>query len=104
MNQFIQENIDKLDLLQVDSFYNLLNSLDDFFEEESLTSIYDDHRLKFFSSAALESTDIIRASSSFHGKPMFSNVIISGEVEGKKINWYGLVRIKILILLLFMIY
>jgi len=49
--------------------------------------------LKFFSSAVLESTDIIRFLSNFHGNPSFSNIIVSGKEEDKEIIWYGMVCI-----------
>ena len=47
--------------------------------------------MELFSSASLESTDIIRATSSFHGSPMFSNVIVNGSNGEEEIKWYGLV-------------
>ena len=97
MDQFIQQNINNLDPLQIDGFHNLPNGLAKFFEEETM-HIHDDHRLELFSSAALESTDIIRASSNFHGKPMFSNVIISSKAGEENVNWYGLVSNDFLIL------
>lgn len=83
--------------LQIEGFQNLLTSLDEFFEEESATSINDDNHIELFSSASLESTDIIRATSSFHGSPMFSNVIVNGSNGEEEIKWYGLVSINILI-------
>ena len=43
----------------------MLTGLDEFFEEESTMSVYDDSQIEVFSSAALESTDIIRASQFF---------------------------------------
>ena len=53
----------------------MLTGLDEFFEEESTMSVHDDSRIEVFSSAALESTDIIHASPSFHEKPTLSLVL-----------------------------
>ena len=79
---------------QIEEFRNLVSELDDFFEEESNISIYDDYQIETFASVALESTDIVRATKSFHGKPMFSNVTISAkDEEGNSVTWYGLVSI-----------
>jgi hypothetical protein len=91
LDSFIQKNISNLNPLQIEGFHSLLIGLDEFFDDESNAFINDDHRLELFSSAALESTDIIRASSNFHGSPSFSNVIISGIYENEEVNWYGLV-------------
>lgn len=44
------------------------------------------HQLQAFSSASLESTDIIRACPNFHGHPMFSNILVIGEGQ---IAWYA---------------
>ena len=90
LDDFLQKNQDNIDPIQIEGFQNVLTGLDEFFEEESTMSVYDDSRIEVFSSAALESTDIIRASPSFHGKPIFSNVIVSAE---RDMNWYSLVRI-----------
>jgi hypothetical protein len=97
LDDFLENNINNLDPLQVEGFQNLLTGLDEFFEEESVTSLTDDNRMEMFSSASLESTDIIRATSNFHGSPMFSNVIINGSNSEEEINWYGLVSIDIFI-------
>jgi len=82
--------------LQIEGYRNLLNGLDEFFEEESNLSnisIHDDSRIETFISVALESTDIVYATSSFHGKEMFSDVIVSAkDEEGNEVNWYGRVR------------
>jgi len=90
LDDFLKKNKD-IDSLQKEGLQNLLTGLDEFFEEESTMSIDDDARMEFFASAALDSTDIIRATAKFHGKPMFSNVVISAKVDEKDVNWYGLV-------------
>ena len=90
LDNFLEENKNNLDPLQIDSFQNLLSGLDEFLEEESLN---ESHRIEIFSSAVLESTDIIHATSSFHGKPIFTNIIISGYDRESVINWYSLVSI-----------
>ena len=90
LDDFLQKNQDNIDPIQIEGFQNVLTGLDEFFEEESTMSVHDDSRIEVFSSAALESTDIIRASPSFHEKPMFSNVIVSAK---RDMNWYSLVRI-----------
>ena len=93
LDDFLEKNKNNLDLLQVEGFQNLLTGLDEFFDEESIMSIDEDNCIEIFSSASLESTDIIRATSSFHEAPMFSNVIVSGGNEKEVIYWYGLVSI-----------
>ena len=93
LDNFLEENKNNLDPLQIDGFQNLLSGLDEFLEEESIVSLNESHRMEIFSSAVLESTDIIRATSSFHGKPIFTNVIISSYDGESVINWYGLVSI-----------
>jgi len=93
LGYFIQRNMDNLDPLQIEGFHTLLMGLDEFFEEESITFIDNNHRLELFSSAVLESMDIIHSSSNFHGKPSFSNIIVSGKEEDKETIWYGMVCI-----------
>ena len=97
LDDFLENNKNNLNSLQVEGFQNLLTGLDEFFEEESVTSLTDDNRMEMFSSASLESTDIIQATSNFHGSLMFSNVIINGSNREEEINWYGLVSIDIFI-------
>jgi hypothetical protein len=89
-----------LDPLQAEGFQNLLTGLDDFFEVESTVSLDEDNRIEIFSSVSLESTDIIRTTSNFHGKPMFSNVTVSApDNQGNELNWYGLVSISFILLI-----
>ena len=89
-----------MDPLQAEGFQNLLTGLDDFFEVESTVSLDEDNRIEIFSSVSLESTDIIRATSNFHGKPMFSNVTVSApDNQGNELNWYGLVSISFILLI-----
>ena len=83
LDNFLEENKNNLDPLQIDGFQNLLSGLDEFLEEESLS---ESHRIEIFSSAVLESTDIIHATSSFYGKPIFTNIIISSYDEESVIN------------------
>ena len=90
LDDFLKKNKD-IDSLQKEGLQNLLTGLDEFFEEESTMSIDDDAQMEFFASAALDSTDIICATTKFHRKPMFSNVVISAKVDEKDVNWYGLV-------------
>jgi hypothetical protein len=93
---FLQSHRRNLHHLQIEGYRNLLNGLDEFFEEESNLSnisIHDDSRIETFTSVALESTDIVHATSSFHGKEMFSDVIVSAKnEEGNEVNWYSRVR------------
>ncbi|RIB13987.1 hypothetical protein C2G38_2196350 [Gigaspora rosea] len=86
LDDFLENNKNNMAPLQIEGFQDLLTGLDEFFEEESATSINDDNRIKLFSSAFLESTDIIRAISSFHGSPMFSNIIVNGSNEEEEIK------------------
>ena len=81
LDDFLEKNKNNLDPLQVEGFQNLLTGLDEFFDEESIMSIDEDNRIEIFSSVSLESMDIICAMSSFHGAPMFSNVIVSSGNE-----------------------
>ena len=84
-----------MDPLQAEGFQNLLTGLDDFFEVESTMFFDEDNRIEIFSSASLESTDIIRATSNFHRKPMFSNITVSAlNDQENEINWYSLVSIN----------
>ncbi|RIB10543.1 hypothetical protein C2G38_2205808 [Gigaspora rosea] len=75
-----------------------LDELDDFIEnnknnmahyklKKSATSINDDNRIELFFSTSLESTNIIRATSSFQGSPMFLNVIVNGGNREEEIKW-----------------
>jgi hypothetical protein len=94
IDEFLLAHKSNLHHLQIEGYRNLLSGLAEFFEDESDGSIHDDHQIKAFSSVALESTDIVRATSNFHGKSMFSNVIISANDEGgNEVNWYGQVRV-----------
>ena len=43
LNYFIQKNMDNLDPLQIEGFHILLMGLYEFFEEESITSINNNH-------------------------------------------------------------
>ena len=93
LDDFLEKNKNNFDPLQVEGFQNLLSALDEFFEEEPISTLNDFNQIEMFSSASLESTDIIRATSSFHGKSIFSNVIVSSFENEEEINWYGLVCI-----------
>jgi len=96
IDDFLQDREKNLHPLQIEELRNLVVGLNDFFEEESNMSIHDDHRVETYSSVALESTDILHATGQFHGKPMFSNVIVSAkDAEGNKTVWYGLVRKRV---------
>ena len=91
IDEFLLAHKSNLHHLQIEGYRNLLSDLAEFFEEESDGLIHNDHQIKAFSS---ESTDIVRATSNFHGKSMFSNVIISANDEGgNEVNWYGQVRV-----------
>ena len=96
IDEFLLSHRSNLHQLQIEGYRNLLNGLDEFFEEESNLSnisIHDNNRIETFTSIALESTDIVHATSSFHGKEMFSDVIVSAkDKEGNEVNWYGRVR------------
>ena len=81
---------------QIEGLRNLVIGLDDFFEEESNMLIHDDHRVEAYSSVALKSTNIVCTTGQFHGKPMFSNVIVSAkDAEGNETSWYGLVSLQV---------
>jgi len=43
---------------------------------------------KIYSSAYVESTDVIRATNSFHGSEWFSDIAVSVDEKGE-IFWYG---------------
>ena len=93
LDDFLKNNKNNMNPLQIEEFQNLLTSLDKFFEEEPISSLNDFNRMQVFSSASLESTDIICATSSFHSKSIFSNIIVSGFENEEEINWYSLVCI-----------
>ena len=96
IDNFLQNRGKNLHPFQIEGLRNLVIGLDDFFEEESNMSIHDDHRVEAYSSIALESTDIVRATGQFHGEPMFSNVIVSAkDAEGNETSWYGLVSLQV---------
>ena len=77
LDNFLENNKNNLDPLQVEGFQNLLTGLDEFFEEELVMFLINDNCMKMFSSASLESTDIIWAISNFYRSLMFSNIIIN---------------------------
>jgi len=62
IDEFLLSHRSNLHQLQIKRYRNLLNGLDEFFEEESNLSnisIHDDSRIETFTSVALESTDIV---------------------------------------------
>ena len=81
IDEFLLAHKSNLHHLQIEGYHNLLSGLAEFFEEESDRSIHNDHQIKTFSSVVLKSTDIVYATSNFHGKSIFSNVIISANNE-----------------------
>jgi len=90
IDHFLSHNKD-MNMLHIEGFQNMLIGLDEFFEEESNITIHDNHRVEVFSSASLESTDIICAIFNFHGKSIFSNVVICAKEDNNDVNWYSMV-------------
>jgi hypothetical protein len=76
---------DDIHRLYKEGFDNLRAGFEEFLTENNVT--YDDEYgyFKIYSSAAVESTDIIRTSGSFHGNEWFSNVVVTSEDT----DWYG---------------
>ena len=86
LDDFLKNNKNNMNSLQIEGFQNLLTGLDEFFEEEPISSLNDFNRMQVFSLASLESTNIICTIASLHGSPMFSNVVISSYENNEEIN------------------
>ena len=91
INSQIQQNND-IHHLHKEGFDNLLDGFNEFITENNLN--YDDEYgyFKIYSSAAVESTDIIRTARSFHGNEWFSDIAVSSE----ETMWYGKVYFNLL--------
>lgn len=68
-----------------EGFENLRAGLEEFLMENEVTCDTNFGYFKVYSSASVESTDIIRTSQSFYGNEWFSDVVVSSEKE----EWYG---------------
>ena len=90
INEFIQNPTCPLDELQCLGLYYLEETITGFVSRLEGNKVY---QIEAFNSVALESTDIIHAASDFHGKPMFSNISVTGEAG---MPWYALVGFKYL--------
>jgi hypothetical protein len=76
---------DDINPLYKEGFENLPAGLEEFLTENEVTCDKDLGYFKVYSSASVESTDIIRTSGSFFGKEWFSNVVVFSE----EAEWYG---------------
>ena len=90
IDDFVNDNKEKLHMLQIEAFQKLTTSLEKFFNQPGQAKNINTYQVQTFASIALESTDIIRSTNCFHGNPMFSNVEISGKEEQL---WYSVVCI-----------
>jgi hypothetical protein len=81
--EFLQNQTNQLGCLHRLGLQHLQDSLKSFLSPPELATC---HQLQAFSSALLESTDIIRACPNFHGHLMFSNILVIGEGQ---IAWYA---------------
>ena len=77
---------DDINPLHKEGFENFYAGLEEFLTENEVTCDKDLAYFKVYSSAYVESTDIIRTSNSFYGKEWFSNVAVSTEETD---DWYG---------------
>jgi hypothetical protein len=83
VSQIMQD--DDIHHFHKEGFDNLLDGFNEFIMENNI--IYDREfgYFKVYSSASVESTDIIRTSGSFYGNEWFSDVAVSSE----ETEWYG---------------
>ena len=77
---------DNIHPLHKKGFEKFLEGLEEFLTENAVTYDKNFGHFKVYSSAYVESTDIIRTSNSFYGKEWFSNVAVSTEETD---DWYG---------------
>jgi len=71
------QQLKSMNSLQIEGMENLINSLDTFLDNTSITSIdNDDSFIRLYKSATLQSTDIIHADASYNNTPWFSDVAI----------------------------
>lgn len=84
IEKLVQETTD-MHRLHQEGFNNLRKGLEEFLDLNN--EVYDQEYayLKIYSNAYVESTDIIRATDSFHSQEWFSDVTVSSE-EGE---WHG---------------
>lgn len=76
---------DDIHRLFKEGFDNLRVGFEEFLTENDLTHDDKSGYFKIYSSAAVESTDIIRTTGSFYGNEWFSDVVVSS----KETDWYG---------------
>ena len=88
LTEFLENCNNPLIPLQRKGFQVLPNAIEEYLGEIVCNKTL---HIQTFTSASLESTDIIRAVGDFHGAPMFSNVRISGEDD---FAWYGMVSMQ----------
>lgn len=72
--------------LHKEGFKNFRAGLEEFLTENEVTYDKNFAYFKVYSSASIESTDIIRTSGSFYGREWFSDVSVSSAEETE---WYG---------------
>jgi hypothetical protein len=84
VSQITQDN--NINPLHKEGFENFRAGLEEFLIENEVTYIKDLAYFKVYSSASVESTDIIRTSGSFYGREWFSDVSVSSAEETE---WYG---------------
>ena len=86
--QFVENPTCRLDALQLLGLCHLKDANNSFVSKAAYNKVY---QIQAFNSVSLESTDIIRAAAEFHGKPMFSNIKVTGDAGEP---WYALVGYK----------
>lgn len=77
-------------------FENFRVGLEEFLTENAVTCDKNFGYFKVYSSASVESTDILRTAGSFYGNEWFSDVTVSSE----ETEWYGKVLVIFLIIIL----
>jgi hypothetical protein len=82
INAFFNESRDGVDHKMRIGFSKFLTCLDSYLELPGITiDIFAETRVNIFGSVTLEDGSIMRATSSFHNKPWFSNIAISMDSE-----------------------
>ena len=76
---------DDINPLHKEGFENFHVGLKEFLTENKVIHDKNFGYFKVYSSASVETTDIIRASGNFFGKEWFSDVVVSSEED----EWYG---------------
>lgn len=82
VSQIKQDN--NIHHLHKEGFDNLINGFNEFISENDITYDKKFGYFKIYSTAAVESTDIIRTAGNFHGNDWFSDIAVSSE----ETMWY----------------